>query len=262
MVKEDIGPGASLRVARESRRLSLSDVSESTKITVASLKGLEDEDFSALPGGVYTRSFIKNYSAALDLDPEPILAEFSKRHPTDVGHEITFEDVNVISGDEHQSDKLMMRTAVIVAGLSIPVLIFVGYLSLADNSETVEVINTEESESEVLAPASPAEAIRVEPQVDAGQIALPDEELVIELTPEGDCWVSAVVDGVESLSKLMKLGDRETIRFTDRAILNVGDAGVLSLKINNRVTKSLGRDGEVVTATIDRSNYQSYFLDQ
>jgi len=82
------------------------------------------------------------------------------------------------------------------------------------------------------------------------------------LTPEGDCWVSAVVDGVESMSKVMRPGERETIRFMERAVLNVGDAGVLSLKINNRTTKSLGRDGEVVTATIDRSNYQSYFLEE
>jgi len=98
--------------------------------------------------------------------------------------------------------------------------------------------------------------------VDTRPIVNPDQELVIELTPEGDCWVSAVVDGVESMAKVMRPGERETIRFMERAILNVGDAGVLSLKINNRTTKTLGRDGEVVTATIDRSNYQSYFLEE
>jgi len=262
MVRGDVGPGEKIRVARETHGLSLSDVSNSTKITVASLKGLEVEDFSVLPGGVYTRSFIKNYCVALGLDPELIVSEFSERYPDEVGQQITFDEVNVVSTDEHQSEQLMARTAVVVAGLSIPVLIFGAYLGFAGNPETTEVIAVEESEAEMPEPASPSETIQLEPEVDTRPIVNPEQELVIELTPEGDCWVSAVVDGVESMSKLMRPGERETIRFTERAILNVGDAGLLSLKINNRTTKSLGRDGEVVTATIDRSNYQSYFLEE
>ena len=91
-------------------------------------------------------------------------------------------------------------------------------------------------------------------------VAVTDNELVIELAPQAECWVSAVVDGVQSLSKLMKPGEREIIRFTDRAILNIGDAGVLSLKINDRLVRPLGGNGEVVTLTIDHSNYQTYFL--
>ena len=261
MAREDIGPGERLRVARETRGLSLSDVSNSTKITVSSLNGLEGEDFSVLPGGVYTRSFIKNYCVALGLDPELIVSEFSERYPDEVGQQITFDEVNVVSTDEHQSEQLMARTAVVVAGLSIPVLIFGAYLGFATDPETTEVVSVEESESEMSVPEPTSGTTRLEPRVDTRQIVSPDEELVIELTPDADCWVSAVVDGVESLSKLMKRGDRETIRFTERAVLSVGDAGVLSLKINNRTTKSLGRDGEVVTATIDRSNYQSYFLE-
>ena len=261
MVNEDLGPGEKLRTVRETNGLALADVSEITKITVTALKGIEDEDFSVLPGGVYTRSFIRNYSVALQLDPENILSDFSKRYPDEVGQQITFEDVNVVSADGHESEQLMARTAVVVAGLSIPVLIFGAYLGFATDPETTEVVSVEESESEMSVPEPTSGTTRLEPRVDTRQIVSPDEELVIELTPDADCWVSAVVDGVESLSKLMKRGDRETIRFTERAVLSVGDAGVLSLKINDRRTKSLGRDGEVVTATIDRSNYQSYFLE-
>ena len=263
MVNEDLGPGEKLRTVRETNGLALADVSEITKITVTALKGIEDEDFSVLPGGVYTRSFIKNYCVALGLEPELIVSEFSERYPDEVGQQIRFDDVNVVSADEHQSEQLMARTAVVVAGLSIPVLIFGAYLDFADHPETTEeVIAVDEGEAEMPEPKSPSETIQLEPEVDTRPIVNPEQELVIELTPEGDCWVSAVVDGVESMSKLMRPGERETIRFTERAILNVGDAGVLSLKINNRTTKSLGGDGEVVTATIDRSNYQSYFLEE
>lgn len=259
---EEISLGQKLRGARENRGLSLRDVSENTKITISSLKALEDESFSALPGGVYTRSFIKTYCVALGLTPEPIVDEFSELYPDEVGRQITFDDVNVVPIDNHQSEQLMARTAVVVAGLSIPVLIFGAYLAFSDSPEATEVGVAEQSGAEISDPRLLSDTIRREPTVDLGQVVSTNEELVIELTPQADCWVSAVVDGVELVSKLMRPGDRETIRFTERAVLNVGDAGVLSLKINDRVTKSLGGNGEVITATIDRSNYQSYFLDE
>ena len=93
MTREGIGPGERLRVARETRGLSLFDVSNTIKITVNSLEGLEGEDFSVLPGGVYTRSFIKSYCVALGLDPELVVSEFSERYPDEVGKQITFDDV-------------------------------------------------------------------------------------------------------------------------------------------------------------------------
>ena len=262
MVTDELRTGQKLRAAREMQGISLVDVSRNTKITVASLKCLEDENLSALPGGVYTRSFIKTYCVSLGLDPKEIGDEFSERYPDEVGHEITFEDVNVAPVDEYHSEQAMARTAVLVAGLSIPCLAFVAYLSFADNPEPNERIETEESEAETTNLSFVEENVRLERTFDAEQVVSSNQELVIELAPQADCWVSAVVDGVESLSKLMRPGDRETIRFTDRAILNVGDAGALSLKINDRLAKSLGGNGEVVTATIDRTNYQSYFLDE
>ena len=262
MVTDELRTGQKLRAAREMQGISLVDVSRNTKITVASLKCLEDENFSALPGGVYTRSFIKTYCVSLGLDPKEIGDEFSERYPDEVGREITFEDVNVAPVDEYHSEQAMARTVVLVAGLSIPCLAFVAYLSFADNPEPNEHIGTEESEAEATNLGLVEENVRLEHTFDAGQVVSSNQELVIELAPQADCWVSAVVDGVESLSKLMRSGDRETIRFTDRAILNVGDAGALSLKINDRLAKSLGGNGEVVTATIDRTNYQSYFLDE
>ena len=262
MVTDELRTGQKLRAAREMQGISLVDVSRDTKITVASLKCLEDEDVSDLPGGVYTRSFIKTYCVAPGLDPKEIGDEFSERYPDEVGREITFEDVNVAPVDEYHSEQAMARTVVLVAGLSIPCLAFVAYLSFADNPETNERIETEESEAETTNLSFVEENVRLERTFDAEQVVSSNQELVIELAPQADCWVSAVVDGVESLSKLMRPGDRETIRFTDRAILNVGDAGALSLKINDRLAKSLGGNGEVVTATIDRTNYQSYFLDE
>ena len=263
MVTDDMCPGQKLRSIREMQGISLSDVAGNTKIAVSSLKALEDENFAELPKGVYARSFIRTYSGVLGLDPEVMISEFVESYPDEVGRRSEFGNAEGNSTDEYQSQQSMARTAVVVAGLSIPCLIFVAYVGLHEAAETDELIATEKVESIVASPRLAVGSVSTERSFvpDDREVVSSEQELVIELAPQADCWVSAVVDGAESLSKLMRSGDREIIRFTDRAVLNVGDAGVLSLKINNRLAKSLGGNGEVVTATIDRSNYQTYFLD-
>ena len=70
--------GENLRREREMRGVTLEEISESTKISVRLLTAIEADDFSKLPGGVFTRSFIRNYSQYLGLDEEHVLAEYKR----------------------------------------------------------------------------------------------------------------------------------------------------------------------------------------
>ena len=51
--------GATLRVARERRGISLRQIADSTRISIAALEALEANDVSRLPGGIFTRSFVR-----------------------------------------------------------------------------------------------------------------------------------------------------------------------------------------------------------
>lgn len=70
--------GENLRREREMRGVTLEEISESTKISVRLLSALEEDDFGKLPGGVFTRSFIRNYAQYLGLDEEHVLAEYKR----------------------------------------------------------------------------------------------------------------------------------------------------------------------------------------
>src|SRR5712671_3703301 len=67
--------GAQLRRAREARELSLSDLSRITKIRVALLKALENNEILTISGDFYTRAFLRAYAAAVGLNPEEIIRE-------------------------------------------------------------------------------------------------------------------------------------------------------------------------------------------
>jgi cytoskeleton protein RodZ len=70
------GFGESLRREREMRRISLEEISETTKISIRFLDALESEEFSKLPGGIFARSFIRAYANYLGLDPDSVMAEY------------------------------------------------------------------------------------------------------------------------------------------------------------------------------------------
>ena len=76
--------GESLRREREMRGVSLEEISATTKINIRFLQALEAEDFAKLPGGIFTRSFLRAYAGYLGLDTERILVEYQLVAPPPV----------------------------------------------------------------------------------------------------------------------------------------------------------------------------------
>lgn len=54
--------GEELKRRREERGVSLNDISEATRIGTRFLKAIETDNFSILPGGIYTRNFIRAFA--------------------------------------------------------------------------------------------------------------------------------------------------------------------------------------------------------
>lgn len=71
--------GGKLRQAREARGISLRQIANRTKISVAALEALERNDVSRLPGGIFSRSFVRSYAAEVGLDPDGTVQEFLDR---------------------------------------------------------------------------------------------------------------------------------------------------------------------------------------
>ena len=71
--------GETLRETRIRRRVDLAEVEAATKIRVRYLRALENEEWDVLPGGAYTRSFIRTYATHLGLDGERLADEFRRQ---------------------------------------------------------------------------------------------------------------------------------------------------------------------------------------
>src|SRR3954447_20044426 len=75
--------GGKLRQARERRGISLRQIAASTKISAAALEALERNDISKLPGGIFSRAFVRSYAVEVGLDPDDTVREFLGRFNQD-----------------------------------------------------------------------------------------------------------------------------------------------------------------------------------
>src|SRR5713226_5838962 len=62
--------GEELRHKREQRRITLAEIAEATRIGTRFLKAIETDNFSILPGGIFTRSFIRAYAKYVGMNEE------------------------------------------------------------------------------------------------------------------------------------------------------------------------------------------------
>ena len=51
-----------MKRAREERGVSLRQIADATKISVSALEALERNDISRLPGGIFSRAFVRSYA--------------------------------------------------------------------------------------------------------------------------------------------------------------------------------------------------------
>jgi cytoskeletal protein RodZ len=75
--------GARMRHAREQRGVSLRQIADATKISVSQLEALERNDISRLPGGIFSRAFVRSYAVEVGVDPEQTVRDFMAQFPPD-----------------------------------------------------------------------------------------------------------------------------------------------------------------------------------
>jgi transcriptional regulator with XRE-family HTH domain len=88
--------GARLRQQREQRQIALASVADQTKIGLSLLEGLERDDLSHWPTGIFRRSFIRAYAQSIRLEADAVLREFLELYP---------DPIEVTAGDQAGTDR-------------------------------------------------------------------------------------------------------------------------------------------------------------
>ncbi|WP_100010899.1 helix-turn-helix domain-containing protein [Lentibacillus sediminis] len=138
--------GARLKEARVAQNLSLDSLQETTKIQKRYLLAIEEGNFQILPGKFYARAFIKEYAAAVGLDPNELLEEYKDEVPkTEEDNEVQYtrmQRTKKVSNPEKSSNVFSIIPTIIVILLVIGIFAvawyFIQQAMATDGSQPVE----------------------------------------------------------------------------------------------------------------------------
>jgi transcriptional regulator with XRE-family HTH domain len=77
--REAFGPN--LRRFRLQRGITLEQLSAATNVSTALWVGLEQNDLTRWPTGIYAREYVRQYARAIGVDPEATVDEFCRSFP-------------------------------------------------------------------------------------------------------------------------------------------------------------------------------------
>ena len=168
------GFGDKLREARERRGLSLRQIANATKISMMTLEALERNDMKRLPGGIFTRAFVRSYALEVGLDPDQAIEEFMGQLPQEAvaqGHPAT---IQIEDHESVESDRRMASTFLRLILISVPIAVFVIYFA----------IHGRHTEAPAPAPATHRQAAPApEPAAEAPAVETPSADSVQPATP-------------------------------------------------------------------------------
>jgi len=278
--------GTKLRDARERKGVSLRAIADATKISVAALEALERNDVSRLPGGIFSRAFVRSYALEVGLDPDTTIQEFVAQFPHEsvtAGHETMPPSGHTPLDQDRQASRTFMR----LVGIGLPVAAAIVYFGVgmqraARTTEPPAAVSPapvppQKGEAPApardAAPSPPAPTLGdapttrppdappappAEPTAAAKADAPASDALTIVLSARRRCYVSATVDGRKAIEQLMPENDHRTLDVRKEMVLTVGDAAAIVMTLNGAPARPIGKTGEVVTVRVNPANFKDY----
>jgi hypothetical protein len=127
------------------------------------------------------------------------------------------------------------------------------------HAEEIRASAEEEAEPLVVPPrVVPAAARPAAAGIGATTRPSDDQDLTVAFVAAGDCWISIASDDGTWNERVLKASERHVVHARGVVSFRAGNAGALSVLINDRPTVPLGAEGRVVTRRITRENYRSF----
>ena len=221
--------GDTLAEARRQAGLTLTQVSQQTRIRESIIRSIEQNDFSSCGGDFYARGHIRSIAAAVGTDPVPLISEYDEEHgaPGSMRAAQIFEPATPIRIREPKHLHLGRVLAVLV-------LVALGFgayhlYSTHDTHATASPTAKVRSNSSVTAKTHDA----AKPPVHKAKPGPP--EAVIRLTAAQDCWVGLNSPSGRSLYEGTVLaGTTKTWHEKNAVSMVIGNPPGVTLTVNGK----------------------------
>lgn len=247
--------GARLKEERELRGISLEEISRVTKISPHLLHAMESDAWDKLPGGIFTRNFIRLYTSHLGLEAERWVDEFKQYSKA---AEYREDEDDELEKTRSKRSKAELPKGWFYALLVVVILLLVGgYVVISYLRQNTGA----PQERETPAPASEAaQQGSQESSVEAEQKALRLE--LMETDPEKRCWFQWWGDGTlrnNEEGTSVEAGARATLEADNKIRLHINHLESVAVWINGvrrswdefQLQEITNADGDVISYVVD-----------
>ena len=219
--------GETLADARRQAGLTITQVSQQTRIRETIIRDIEQDDFTACGGDFYARGHIRSIAAVVGADPVPLVREYDAEHgpPGGLSAAEVFEPSTPIKIRERHSPSLSMIVAVVL----LAVIGFGAYRLVSHHGK---------ARPAVAAPSHRPTA-RATPTVHPASKPKPkptSSDVVIQLTANQDCWVLLTNSSSGSQIYMGVVPAGSSMTWTEKQAVNVrlGNPGGVVLTVNGQ----------------------------
>jgi len=256
------GIGDSLRTERLRVGLTLQQIATQTKIGQYLLQAIEANQFDRLPGGLLTRSFVRQYAQVVGLDADEVVASFKQQ----------FEEPELALTEVQPKHRFSQLPSVpILLRFVTAIFVCAGVYVLWENvrrslPEThIEPLHSSRviSESDLqltksfqalpeLAPRqAPASVPSASPR--SGSEPGARDAIRVVFTATEPVWVSIQSDGNPAYTGVLEQQHNKELAASTRMTALIGNAGGLEVSLNGKAIGPIGQHGEVRLLELTRA---------
>jgi cytoskeletal protein RodZ len=238
--------GDTLAEARRQRGLTITQVSQQTRIRETIIRGIEQGDFSSCGGDFYARGHIRSIATVVGVDPAPLIREYDEEHGPPGGMRAAeiFEPATPIKIHEPRPfglGKVLIVALLAVIGFATYHLVSTHGTHRSSASQTATLRPVAKPKPTVTPTVAPTAAANPGPPV-----------AVIKLTANQDCWVGLTnAAGQQIYQGVVPAGSSMTWREKHPVSMVVGNPLGVVLTVNGKAEQM--NPNQVATLAIDPS---------
>jgi cytoskeletal protein RodZ len=269
-----------LKSERERRNISLAHIADETRISLRHLQSLEEGRYSDMPGGIYTRAFIKAYCEILHLDSQKLLQKYESEIPPHPEKPVRSQPFVPPKKSFRKSNSILVWSLLLIISATGLLFSRKWFSSLSpyffhtsdsplnrENITAIEPVSADQQSSEISNTATPSIAPPVgsttkpsaaNASMETTSPVSEASSLKIDFDVKEKCWISVESDDGPVISKLLEPGEAKSFNASQQFKIVIGNAGGVQMRINGQPAKPLGKPGEVVRKKINYQNLPEF----
>lgn len=240
--------GKTLKKIRESKQLSIEEVSEKTRIPKKIISSIEEDRLHELSSPFYARGFVKSYSHFLGASEEKVVKEYLSGAPEKDTPTL------VIKGEKLPGEWFIKYKKYIGAGILVIFSIWVLFFGFLQMKKFVSLFlvkhKTQVTKKQLTKKEEPKEVMKgaslpsKKPSEPSPVTKKKEEALELEVLASYNTWIQVLSDGELLFRGILRKGTKDIWRAKKEIDLELGNAGGVTLKLNGRSLGSPGKRGK------------------